>query len=196
MFVRTEPIGQDRYFRNFYCFEGDDRLFVQSEIGKTEKLMLEIDNPIETETSKSPNKNKGSPAGKLKKKPANSENTEAENTREKLQISAVDRLIERNHRPGNRQYRWAVYKTENELWSLVESLDERGEREQALKKCIKAKFCLQGDPPVKYTYLTEGSEYIGQYVKRTFGKVYKMRMSNCFLIFILFIYIFLKLNIL
>ena len=44
LFVRTEPIGQDRYFRQYWCFEGDDRLFIQSERGETDAIMHAVDN--------------------------------------------------------------------------------------------------------------------------------------------------------
>jgi hypothetical protein len=46
-------------------------------------------------------------------------------------------------------------------------LDERAERERALKASIKARFDLQEPEQVYQSY---GSEYIGMKVRRTFGR--------------------------
>lgn len=50
---------------------------------------------------------------------------------------------------------------------MWDALDERGERELALKAAIKARFDIE-EPPVVYE-LT-GSAFIGKKVKRTFGR--------------------------
>jgi len=50
---------------------------------------------------------------------------------------------------------------------LWDSLDERAERERALKASIKARFDLQEPEQVYQSY---GSEYIGMKVRRTFGR--------------------------
>jgi hypothetical protein len=46
-------------------------------------------------------------------------------------------------------------------------LDERAERESALKASIKARFDLREPEQV---YQSSGSEYIGMKVRRTFGR--------------------------
>lgn len=69
------------------------------------------------------------------------------------------------------RYKWAVYSSPTEQWLLWDALDERGERECALKAAIKARFDIE-EPPVVYE-LT-GSEWIGRNVRRVFGK----RVSN------------------
>ncbi len=171
LYVRTEPIGQDRHFRTYWCFDGDERLFVQFEKSSEETAKGEPEEP-----SRSSSGNKGTPN---KKKAVSSPGTAvrgaAATVEEEVVVddgkAALLRLIDSKNRPSRHRYSWKVLKTENELWSLLEALDERGERERQLKKCIKAKFDLQGEPPVKYTYISEGSEYIGRKVKRTFGKV-------------------------
>ena len=60
-----------------------------------------------------------------------------------------------------------MYSTAGELWQLWDSLDERAERERALKASIKARFDLQEPEQVYQSY---GSEYIGMKVRRTFGR--------------------------
>lgn len=60
-----------------------------------------------------------------------------------------------------------MYSSATEQWKLWDALDERGERELALKAAIKARFDIE-EPPVVYE-LT-GSAFIGKKVKRTFGK--------------------------
>lgn len=65
------------------------------------------------------------------------------------------------------QYKWSVYSSPNEQWLLWDALDERGERERALKAAIKARFDIE-EP--KQVYDTTGSAYIGKRVKRIFGK--------------------------
>lgn len=63
------------------------------------------------------------------------------------------------------QAKWGVYVTKQQLWSVYESLDSRGEREAALKQQVKTRFGLE-EPPV--VYQTEGSEFLGRQVKRKF----------------------------
>jgi hypothetical protein len=69
------------------------------------------------------------------------------------------------------RYKWSVYSSPSEQWLLWDALDERGEREAALKAAIKARFDIE-EPAVVYE-LT-GSEFIGRKVRRVFGK----RVSN------------------
>lgn len=61
-----------------------------------------------------------------------------------------------------------MYSTAGELWQLWDSLDERAEREGALKASIKARFCDLQEP--EQVYQSFGSEYIGRKVSRTFGR--------------------------
>ena len=65
------------------------------------------------------------------------------------------------------RYKWSVYCSPSEQWILYDALDERGERERALKAAIKARFDIE-EPEVVYE--KTGSEYIGKRVKRVFGK--------------------------
>lgn len=69
---------------------------------------------------------------------------------------------------------WGIYSSAAELWQLWDCLDDRGERESALKAALKARFDIQEPAQI---YLTSGSEFIGRKVKRVFGKrvsVYKL----------------------
>ena len=61
---------------------------------------------------------------------------------------------------------------------MWDALDERGERECALKSAIKARFDIE-EPPVVYE-LT-GSEFIGRNVRRVFGK--KVLAASCLFLF-------------
>lgn len=65
------------------------------------------------------------------------------------------------------RYKWSVYSSPSEQWLLWDALDERGERECALKAAIKARFDIE-EPEVVYE-LT-GSEFVGRKVRRVFGK--------------------------
>ena len=73
------------------------------------------------------------------------------------------------------QYKWSVYSSPNEQWLLWDALDERGERERALKAAIKARFDIE-EP--KQVYDTTGSVYIGKRVKRVFGKKVRVALSR------------------
>lgn len=154
LYVRTEPIGQDRYFRSYWCFEGDDRLFVQSERGMTALIKSAVDN--------------GSDVQKVldDKKKKDSQQPNA------ISVSGVgdSALLKTSNHPSRHDYEWSVFRSEAELWQLVDALDERGYRERALKNSIKARFDLQGVAPLPSVYSTEGSPYIGMKVKRTFGR--------------------------
>lgn len=58
---------------------------------------------------------------------------------------ATERLYETRpsqHAPGH----WRIYSTERDIWNLVEALDDRGERESALKAALRARFDLK-EPP-------------------------------------------------
>mmetsp|Transcript_30144 Transcript_30144/g.68461 ORF Transcript_30144/g.68461 Transcript_30144/m.68461 type:complete len:1247 (-) Transcript_30144:1529-5269(-) len=81
----------------------------------------------------------------------------------------VDPVLNRlfDSRPNRYRYKWSVFCSPNEQWLLWDALDERGERECALKAAIKARFDIE-EPPV--VYQTTGSEYIGRNVRRVFGK--------------------------
>lgn len=171
LFVRTEPIGQDRYFRSYYCFEGDDRLFVQAERNTVDLVKLAVDNGLNLQKVLRDKKSKksGTPSKKrLLKSDTNSEDISTN----QLEIEApnVNPLLLEQNRPSRHDYVWSVFRSDVELWQLVEALDERGHRERALKNSIKARFDLQGEPPTPSVYLEEGSPYIGMKVKRTFGK--------------------------
>lgn len=61
-----------------------------------------------------------------------------------------------------------MYSTAGELWQLWDSLDERAEREGALKASIKARFDDLHEPD--QVYQSHGSDYIGRKVRRTFGR--------------------------
>ncbi len=69
-------------------------------------------------------------------------------------------------RPSRVRSGWKVYCSGTELWRLCEALDERGERERALKAAIHARFDLEECPD----YLRTGSAYLGRKVTRKFGK--------------------------
>jgi hypothetical protein len=65
------------------------------------------------------------------------------------------------------RYKWVIYCSPTEQWRLWDALDERGEREVALRAAIKARFEIE-EPPVEYC--TTGSAYVGRKVRRVFGK--------------------------
>jgi hypothetical protein len=69
-------------------------------------------------------------------------------------------------RPSREISIWKVYSCAGELVGLCEALDDRGERERALKRALLARFDLDGSE----RYSTTGSDFIGKKVYRKFGK--------------------------
>lgn len=132
-FVRTEHLGEDRFFNHYFQFIGDDnKLFIQS---SQKFLEIEYNGPTP---------------------PSNSEN---------LEDLILFRLF--SSRPNRYRYTWSIYSSATELWNLCEALDERGEREKALKESIKARFELE-EPTTQYQRI--GSEWIGRKIERAFNK--------------------------
>ena len=178
LFVRTEPVGYDRYFRSYWCFEGDDRLLVRYVRGVTDDIKLAVDNGSNIEKVRQDKKTKVPNIQSIKHE---AEDTASETENEVLELQkkvALDALEENPltslaNRPSNNQYMWACFSSEPEICELVEALDERGVRERALKSSIKARFDLKLDETSSSTpteYLKEGSPYVGKKVKRSFGK--------------------------
>ena len=130
---RSEPIGKDRHFNEYWAFKGDQRLFVRSKV------------PSDRNAEKD----------KLAPLAAN--------------LAAANPTLQTMYqkRPFEKTYQWGMFAADSEMWEIYQALDERGERESALKATIKARFEIK--PPTA-EYLKTGSEYIGKSVSRSFGK--------------------------
>jgi len=137
---RSEPIGKDRHFNEYWAFKGDERLFVRSKVsdksGEKDKL-----------------------------------------TTIATSVAAANPILQKlyNKRPFEKTYQWGMFAAESEMWEIYQSLDERGERESALKAALKARFVLT-PPPAEF--LKTGSEYIGKSVSRSFGKKKKITIGK------------------
>lgn len=131
-FLRTEPLGHDRYRNAYWCFEGDTKVFVQlhAESHCWQEWEVEVSNNAKKEYDT------------LTGKP-----------------------------PGSSSPLWRIYSSMWEIWQLVESLDERGVREKALKSKLKARFRFS---ETSGGYDRTGSDYIGRKVQRKFGKVIEL----------------------
>jgi hypothetical protein len=234
LYVRTEPVGEDRFGRKYWCFDGDDRLFVQTDAAVMQRYAVEIEKSISWRNSTTPNRKKASsgssssgssstggpdtpskknnsnktnhqdvssaayisstaatasPAKTPTKSPSKSrpqrgnDHNNSSMTANSATLTVAERdpttklLVRPDNVPSSHTYTWQVYRSINELWALVEALDERGEREKALRSFIKAKFDLTGDPPVRHTYIKEGCIYLNTRVRRTFGRVIEMSQN-------------------
>ena len=130
LFIRNDPLGYDRLNRQYWSFDGDERLWVED---RTRNILPEED--------------------KIHFKNLDDEN--------QLLISKS---------PSLSVSKWTYYASSRDVWNLYEALDERGEREKALKKAIADRFPLE-EPPTQPTYQKDGHEYIGRFVLRKFNKV-------------------------
>lgn len=139
-FVRTTPVGVDRFGNHFWRFAVDDhRLFVQ--------LQSRLPPSADTNDKRSVLLSAAPP----------SEGAHAEGVLSRLYAS----------RPGQVAFRWRIYSSHTELWRIVSSLHEGIESEKDLKRKLIAAFDLV-EPAVEY--VTEGHEWIGRQVTRTFGR--------------------------
>ena len=140
---RSEPIGKDRHFNEYWAFKGDNRLFVRSKV--TSDKNVEKD--------------------KL--------------THLAAPLAAANSTLNKIYqkRPFETTYQWGMFAADSEMWELFQSLDERGERESALKATIKARFDIE--PPAA-EYVKTGSDYIGRSVSRTYnlGKNKKKKVTG------------------
>jgi hypothetical protein len=139
-FVRTQPVGVDRFGNHFWRFNVDDhRVFVQlksrglpgSTINEKTNVLLSAAPP--------------------------SEGSQAEIVLNKLFVS----------RPGDLHYQWRIYSSHTELWRIVSALHEGIDTEKELKRKLIAAYDLS-EPAVEY--VSEGHEWIGRKVARTFGR--------------------------
>jgi hypothetical protein len=137
--VRTLPIGIDRHGREYYVFGDDLRLFVHSIVPRTSR----VDGLAIEEDAQAMSK-----------------------VQEKI-LSSMDgtcRVLYAS-RPSLRTSEWGYYSSISMLWELYQSLDDRGEKEKALRIALQSKYDLTEPETV---YLTEGSEYLGRKVRRQF----------------------------
>jgi hypothetical protein len=191
--VRSTPLGSDRFHRRYWVFShsqyDEQRLFVEGDTSlcccKGGELIGTISTgEIAVETTERTAKQVCSIYGntfagsiKVAKAPTAKQLDRSVDLPDFILSAAKEgggtdlkgdqplcRLIA--SRPSARISKWGVY-TANELWSLCEALDDRGEREKELKAAIKARFDIT-EPPV--VFFKSGSEHIGKAVVRTFGK--------------------------
>lgn len=135
--LRTNCLGTDRNHNSYWIFSGDN-----DRLFVQEKILIE---------------------------------TSSLNKNDKQIVSIAKAFSENNKnfgqiyssRPNKYKYKWVIYSTEREIWDLYDALDNRGERENALKSAIKSRFELD-EPPI--VYLNTGSDYIGRKVRRQFGR--------------------------
>jgi hypothetical protein len=109
--VRSVPLGYDRYNRAYWSLLGDDRrIYVQQTTGRM------------THASSQASIASAFPSGSM------------EVTAKNCQLLVFNKLFAT--RPHQLQTSWCVYSS-SEIWELWDSLDERAEREGALKAAIK-----------------------------------------------------------
>jgi hypothetical protein len=150
-FVRTEPLGKDRHMREYWSFDGDNRLFVETRI-------LIPPTPVPNRSALQ------SPKSPKSLTPSKS-NGNSEMEIKYRNLCACP--------PGSYVSKWEIYASVSEITALIDALDERGKREKELKAKLCAHYGLSSTPDAdKVIYSYSGSEYIGRKVKRVFGKVY------------------------
>lgn len=140
-FVRTVPLGYDRFGNGFWHFPADEhRLFVQVKCSPNNS---NITSQIASGSS------------------ALAPPTEGMQQHE----TVLSKLFAA--RPSNHQYTWRIYASRTELWRLCSALNETIEGEKELKAKLRACFELE-EPSVDY--VSEGHEWIGRKVQRVFGR--------------------------
>ena len=187
-FVRTVHLGMDRHFNRYFCFEGDHRVFVEQQIPRDNPFPPAKSNSFinfaeacegllftESEHNSSSNNNNN-----ITSNNSNTSTTTQPSSNNIYQL-AKTQLIK--SKPYAKTSRWFIYASESELYKLCECLDERGERERALKTALKARFDIK-EPSQEY--LTTGHEYIGKRVVRDFGRNKVLTFYYFILIFIVY----------
>lgn len=166
--VRSAPFGTDRFRREYWSFQGDDRLFVQQ---REEKPILQQQQGIlsnliprhRPQTTTSTNLAAALADGKDIPVPYE---TEIEDSLWRMFVT----------RPNRYSFKWGVYTSNGkELWYLWDALDDRGEREVELKAALKARFELE-EP--KVNYLKTGSHYLGKRLLRQFRRKVSCRFPE------------------
>ncbi len=138
--TRNEPLGKDRFNNVYWRFAGwGDCLLVQQPVTDSSSSSLSLSLP----------------------------SSHSFPSLSSLCDPDPPSLVLIRSKPSQQQYTWGVYSSVATIWSLVLSLDERGEREKKLKAVIKASFGLR-DPPL--VYLKTGSPYLGRSVRRLFSR--------------------------
>lgn len=151
--VRSEPLGYDRYFNEYYCFKGDrHRLYV--------RIRSELPSSSLISNSGADGGGGGGGSGRRQDRP--------QYFSEKLDDNeGLRRLYEtRPMKVSNPAIAtWGIYGSAREIYNLVESLDERGAREKALKMALKGKYDGITEAPQQYKF---NHEWVGRRVKRVF----------------------------
>ena len=160
--VRTEPLGYDRYFNEYYCFKGDrHRLYVRI---RSEVPVASLIATTATNSRRSSNGGGNFPNIVLDLMGQNSdrwtEPAQAALTRlydvRPLKVSNPERAT------------WGIYGGAREIFELMEALDERGVREKSLKYALKGKYGEFGShdvdsEPTVYQY---DHKWVGRRVRR------------------------------
>lgn len=177
-FVRTSPIGEDRFHNKYWMFSCDDSaIYVQSKSSQTsfssnersykglmppqlspeaKAKLADLSGSIETIRSE---------ATDCSGATSHSNSTMIiEGVDQDRNLGVLYKLYE--SRPNRGEYHWHVFSTNTEIWYLYDALDDRGEREKELKAAIQARFDLK-EP--KEIFQTTGSAYIGRKVERQFA---------------------------
>lgn len=158
--VRSAPFGTDRFRREYWSFQGDDRLFVQQRQEKPTVQQQQgiLSNLIPRHRPQATSSTSAAAALTDGKGIPVPYETEIEDS--------LWRMFET--RPNRYNFQWGVYTSNGkELWYLWDALDDRGEREVELKAALKARFELE-EPTVNY--LKTGSHYLGKRLLRQFRR--------------------------
>ena len=144
--VRSEPLGYDRYFNEYYCFRGDaHRLYVRIRSEEPSSSLI-------TATSDS--------RGKQDRPPYFTDRFDSDEGLRKL-------FETRPMKVSNPAVAtWGIYGSAREIHYLVEALDDRGSREKALKMALRGKYPDAEAKPTEYKY---DHEWVGRRVKRVFA---------------------------
>ena len=179
----------DRYFNRYFCFEGDHRVFVEQQIPRENSFPPAKSNSfiIFAEACEGLLFNESEHYNNTTTSNNDSNSSTTTQTAPNIYHLAKTQLIK--SKPYAKTSRWFIYASESELYKLCECLDERGERERALKTALKARFDIK-EPTQEY--LTTGHDYIGRRVVRDFGKnkVLVYYYTSIWFYFIDFVFLF------
>lgn len=173
-FIRLEPLGTDRHGRTYYSFQEDGRLYVEEWVAGVETAASETAAYDSARSSRctTPVPVRSTDRLSTPTYQSEAEREHVETTLRRMEelrqvTSAAWNTLSSSNKPSTCRSFWYVYATPRDIWRVYDALDERGERERALKSAIKSTFNLD-EPPLQF--LSEGNEFIGKIIRRTFGR--------------------------
>lgn len=195
-FVRTEPLGSDRYGRRYWVLEGDSRLFIEEVKRRPTALPIKGNLAVEpppVDLEKLPKATTlalklAADARNVDAMAVEGENGQAGGAK-KAELGAQYEAYREplydfeDHCPAMYESSFFFYDSEEEFRDLILSLDGRGINERQLRDALQLRFDMAelqksvaagNHAAVKasegFKWRSEGSEYVGQRVLRKFGR--------------------------